>query len=38
MDYIFITGTYDGTADLDPSDNVSEFTSNGGIDCYVMKN
>lgn len=36
-DYIFLAGSYEGTADLNPGDTVTEFTSNGGKDIFLMK-
>lgn len=34
---IFLTGYYQGTVDFDPGVGVSEFTSEGSYDVYVMK-
>ena len=34
---VYFTGTFQGTADLDPSDGVKNFTSTGGLDIFISK-
>jgi len=34
---IYVAGTYQGTADFDPGTGVSNFTSAGGTDCFLLK-
>jgi hypothetical protein len=34
---VYFTGTFQGTADLDPSDGVKNFVSTGGIDIFISK-
>ncbi|MBK7964292.1 MAG: SBBP repeat-containing protein [Bacteroidetes bacterium] len=34
---LFVTGTYRGTADLDPSLSAANFTSNGSDDVFIVK-
>ncbi|MFN0187509.1 MAG: T9SS type A sorting domain-containing protein [Bacteroidia bacterium] len=34
---LYITGTYRGVADLDPSANTTSFTSNGSDDVFIVK-
>src|ERR1044071_1279690 len=35
--HVFVTGSFTGTADLDPSTGVENLTSAGGYDIYVGK-
>ena len=35
--HIFITGRFDGTADFDPGSGINNITSNGLLDCYLLK-
>ncbi|MEN8125373.1 MAG: SBBP repeat-containing protein [Bacteroidota bacterium] len=35
--YIYITGTFEGTVDFDPSSNIFNLTSNGGRDIFIQK-
>ncbi len=34
---VFVTGTYVGTVDLDPTPEVDSYTSNGSYDCFLQK-
>lgn len=34
---IYLTGQYNGTVDFDPGPGVSELTSNGNFDVYILK-
>ena len=34
---VYIAGTYSGTADFDPGAGVTEYTSQGGTDAFVVK-
>ena len=34
---IYITGTFEQKADFDPSTNVANLTSNGGLDVFIVK-
>ena len=34
---VYFTGIFQGTADLDPSDGVKNFTSTGGTDIFISK-
>ncbi|GAA4937802.1 hypothetical protein GCM10023314_07990 [Algibacter agarivorans] len=35
--YIYVTGTFEGTVDFDPSGNIFNLTSNGGRDLFIQK-
>lgn len=37
IENIYVSGTFDGTSDFDPSAGVANLTSNGGMDLYVSK-